>query len=189
MTFARAVAGILGFGLALGLAARPVVAAEGAQARGQGAPPIPESAPGLATRPGGGTLVDTPAIDAAQAKEADAAGAVALEASRRHYDLAAMLCGAAGVVSLWTGIYYWSRAHSYSDSANRTVVFDQSTYDNGKRAETMQWIFFGVGAAAVASGAGLFVYGHWFLAPKPTKVGLAPMAAPGVAGLAAVGSF
>ena len=53
----------------------------------------------------------------------------------------------------------------------------------------MQWIFYGVGAAAVATGAGLYVYSRWYSAPKPAKVSLTPMAAPGAAGLTAVGTF
>lgn len=103
--------------------------------------------------------------------------------------LAGMVCGAAGLVSLGAGVYYWTRATSLSDSANKATVYNQADYDQGKRAETMQWIFYGVGAAAVVTGATLYVYGRWFLPAKKASVSLAPIAGPGTAGLQAQGAF
>jgi hypothetical protein len=99
------------------------------------------------------------------------------------------VCGAAGLVSVGTGVYYWSRASSLSDSANNATVFNQADYDQGKRAETMQWIFYGIGAAAVATGAGLFVYDRWLPSAKKTGVSLVPLMGPGGPGLQAHGAF
>jgi hypothetical protein len=134
-------------------------------------------------------LGPAPEIDAARPAEVVANAPDTTETTRHHLRLAAVVCGGVGLVSVGTGVYYWTRARSLSDSANQTALYNPATYDDGKHAETMQWIFYGVGAAAVATGAGLYVYSRWFLAAKPAKVSLAPMAAPGVAGLAAVGTF
>jgi tetratricopeptide (TPR) repeat protein len=149
-----------------------------------------ESGRKFQTGPGGMPILEpTPELDAARAAEAAAHAPDPTEATRRHLRLAALACGAVGLVSVGTGIYYWTRARSLSDSANEAAVYNRATYDDGKQAETMQWIFYGVGAAAVATGAGLFLYSKRLLARRPATVSLAPMATPGAAGLAAVGVF
>ena len=134
-------------------------------------------------------LEPTPELDAARPAETVARTPDNTEATQDHLRLAAVVCGAVGIVSLGTGVYHWTRARSRSDSANLTLVYDQASYDDGKHAETMQWIFYGAGAALVATGAGLYAYSRWFLPPKQSSVSLAPMAGPGAAGVAAVGSF
>ena len=111
------------------------------------------------------------------------------ETTARHLRLAGMICGAAGLVSVGAGVYYWTRATSLSDSANKAIVFNSGDYDQGKRAEKMQWIFYGVGAAAIATGAILYVYARWLPAGKKASVSLVPVVVPGAAGLAAHGAF
>jgi len=69
------------------------------------------------------------------------------------------------------GLYYWTRARSLSDSADKATIYNQADYDDGKQAERMQWIFYGVGAAALATGAGLLMYGKWLMPmPEPRVV-------------------
>jgi hypothetical protein len=133
-------------------------------------------------------LDDLPELDAQRAT-ATPPNSSANPSTMRYLRLAGVVCASAGLVSLGAGVYYWTRATSLSDSANRATVYNQADYDDGKHAETMQWIFYGVGAAAVATGAGLYANGKWFLAPKKASVSLAPMVMPGRAGLAAVGTF
>jgi hypothetical protein len=153
------------------------------------------SAAGRTYRTGPGGLPVLEPLPELDTKKAEAAATVAVnapdttETTRFRLGVAAVVCGGVGLASMGTGLYYWSQARSYSDSANRTVIYRQSAYDDGKHAETMQWIFYGVGAAAIATGAGLYIYSRWFLAPKPATVSLAPTVAPGLAGLAAVGTF
>jgi hypothetical protein len=161
-----------------------------------GSLPTPASGRRLKTAPASFPVLDpTPELDAAKPTESvtgdsvTAAPAINDGSSRRRYRLAAVLSGAVGLASVGTGVYYWTRARSLSDSANQSAIYDQATYDDGKHAETMQWIFFGVGTAAVATAAGLFVYSQWFLVPKQATLSLAPMLAPSTAGLAAVGIF
>jgi hypothetical protein len=106
-----------------------------------------------------------------------------------HLRMAAMACGGVGLLSFGTGIYYWTRAGSLSDSANRATTYNKSDYDQGKHAETMQWIFYGVGAAAIMGGAGLFVYSRWLQTAKKANVSVAPMVGLGAAGMEAHGAF
>ena len=106
----------------------------------------------------------------------------------RRLRVAAMACGGLGLLSSGLGIYYWTRARSLSDSANNATVFDQGDYDDGKRAEKMQWIFYGVGGAALATGVGLWVY-SMLLPPEKSGVSVAPMVGPATAGLMAGGVF
>lgn len=107
----------------------------------------------------------------------------------RHLRLAGVVCASAGLISLGAGVYYWTRATSLSDSANKATAYNQADYDQGQRAETMQWIFYSVGAAAVVTGATLYVYGKWSPAAKKASVSLAPMVGPGATGLLAHGAF
>jgi hypothetical protein len=169
--------------------AGPAPAAAGATAA-SGVPPTNGSGrrlgAGLGEMP---VLAPMPELDAARAAAAAANAPDAMAPTRRHLRLAAMICGAVGLASVGTGVYFWTRARSLSDSANRTTVFDQGTYDDGKRAETMQWIFYSAGAAVVATGVGLFVYSTLLSAPKKTSVSVAPMVGPGATGLAAGGTF
>jgi tetratricopeptide (TPR) repeat protein len=107
----------------------------------------------------------------------------------RHLRLAAIACGGVGLISVGTGFYYWTRASSLSDSANKAATYNHADYDEGKRAESMQWLFYGVGAVAVMTGAGLFVYSRWLPAAEQANVSLGPMVGPGAAGLEAHGTF
>ena len=92
-------------------------------------------------------------------------------------------------MSLGAVFCYWMRANSLSESANKAPAYDQADYDQDKRAETMPWIFYGVGAVAVVNGAALYVNGMWSPSAKKTSVGLAPVVAPGAVGLLARGAF
>ena len=107
----------------------------------------------------------------------------------RHLRLAGVVCASAGLVSVGVGVYYWTRATSFSKSVNNATAYNQADYDQGKRAETMQWIFYSVGAVAVVTGATLYVYGRWSSSAKRTSVSLAPVMGPGAAGLLAHGAF
>ncbi len=107
----------------------------------------------------------------------------------RHLRLAGVVCAAAGVVSVGAGVYYWTSASSLADRANKATVYNQNDYDQGKRAETMQWIFYSVGAVTVVTGAALYFYGRWSPSAKRASVALAPTVGPGGAGVMAQGAF
>jgi hypothetical protein len=59
----------------------------------------------------------------------------------------------------------------------------------GKHAQTMQWVFYGSGAAAIATGTVLYALG-WPQADRGrTSAGIAPLFGPGLAGISAQGAF
>jgi tetratricopeptide (TPR) repeat protein len=102
---------------------------------------------------------------------------------------AGIVCGAAGLASIGTAVYFYTRAASLSDRVSSSDAPTSSDYQAGKDAETMQWVFYGVGAAALATGAVLYWLGSSSSAFAPTATVVAPMVGPGIAGLSAQGTF
>ena len=69
------------------------------------------------------------------------------------------------------------------------ITPDPSDDSAGKNAETMQWVFYGIGGAAIGTGALLYALG-WPRADKnPPRAGIVPMLGPGLAGISARGAF
>jgi tetratricopeptide (TPR) repeat protein len=155
------------------------------------AAPIAENSGRKSQQASGGfpVLEPVPELDAKRAPALTPQPADNTESTAHRLHLAGLVCGATGLVSLGAGFYYWTRATSLSDSANTAAIYHQADYDHGQRAETMQWIFYSVGAAAIATGTALYVYDRWRPAATKSTVGLAPMVGPGAAGLEAHGAF
>jgi hypothetical protein len=109
--------------------------------------------------------------------------------SGRGLRVAGIVCGAAGVASIGTAVYFYTRATSLSDRISGSDAPTSSDYQAGKDAETMQWVFYGVGAAALATGAILYWLGSSSSASAPTATVVAPIVGPGIAGLSAQGTF
>ncbi len=104
----------------------------------------------------------------------------------RGMRIAGIACGIVGVGAIATGIYFYTRARSYSDKVSNQEVVNPSDDSAGKNAETMQWVFYGVGGAAVATGVVLYVLGA---RAGTERVAVAPWVGGGVAGLSAQGAF
>jgi tetratricopeptide (TPR) repeat protein len=172
-------------------AASPVVAPAPTPAAPEPAVlPASDSGPKFQSAPAGLPVLEPlPELDAPKAQTVAAKAATDTTAPVRHLRVAAMVCGAVGLITGGVGFYYWTRASALSDSANKATVYNKADYDDGKRAEKMQWIFYGVGGAAVATGVGLLVYSSLLPAPKRTNLSLAPMVGLGAAGFAARGTF
>ena len=98
-------------------------------------------------------------------------------------------CGAAGLVSVGTAIYYYTRARSLSDRVTNSQTPTASDDQAGKDAQTMQWVFYGVGAAALVAGTVLYWLGSPSTNTGQTLAGVAPMVGPGLAGISAQGAF
>jgi hypothetical protein len=98
----------------------------------------------------------------------------------RNLRVAGIVTSAAGVASIVTAIYFYTRARHYSDivsnDRNHTAADEQS----GPNAETAQWVFYSVGAAALTTGAVLY----WLGWPS-----VRPVVGPGIAGISAGGTF
>jgi hypothetical protein len=93
------------------------------------------------------------------------------------------------VASLGTAIYFYTRAKSYSDKVAGESPRISSDEQAGKNAETMQWVFYTVGAAAIATSTLLYVLGWPSADAGHAAAGFAPLLGPGVAGISAQGAF
>ncbi|HJX66365.1 MAG TPA: tetratricopeptide repeat protein [Polyangia bacterium] len=98
-------------------------------------------------------------------------------------------CGVAGLASVGTAIYYYTRARSLSDRVTNSQTPTASDDQAGKDAQTMQWVFYGVGAAALVAGTVLYWLGSPSTNTGQTLAGVAPMVGPGLAGISAQGAF
>ena len=101
--------------------------------------------------------------------------------------IAGIACGAVGLASIGTAIYFYTRATSLSDTITTSGSPSAGDYQSGKTAQTMQWVFYSVGAAALATGSVLYYLGWRAAEPRPTA--LIPMVGPSFAGLSAKGAF
>ncbi len=101
--------------------------------------------------------------------------------------IAGIACGAVGLASVGTAIYFYTRATSLSDTITKSNSPSASDYQSGKTAQTMQWAFYSVGAAALATGSVLYYLGWRAVDSGPTAV--APIVGTGFAGLSAQGAF
>lgn len=110
------------------------------------------------------------------------------EPTMRPLRIAGLVCASAGLASIGAGIYYYTQARSFSDKISSETTWNPSDNQAGKNAQTMQWVFYGIGAAATATGALLFILGSRDSATS-TTVALSPILAPNSAGLSAKGSF
>jgi tetratricopeptide (TPR) repeat protein len=153
--------------------------------------PVPASAPAPvpipAPAPAPESAPPAPAVSVVQ--PAQPAPAPEPPSSGHGLRVAGIVCGAAGLASIGTAIYFYTRAVSLSDkiTAADASTSSSSDYQAGNDAETMQWVFYGVGAAALATGAVLYLLGSSSSASTVTTV--APMVGPGIAGLSAQGTF
>jgi hypothetical protein len=103
--------------------------------------------------------------------------------------VAGIVCGALGVASVGTAIYYYTQAKSYSDKVSGQTIPNPSDESAGKHAQTMQWVLYSVGGAAIATGTVLYVLGWKAADGGQATASVAPMFGPGLAGISAQGAF
>jgi tetratricopeptide (TPR) repeat protein len=109
--------------------------------------------------------------------------------SGRGLRMAAYACAGVGVLSAGAGIYYYTRARSMSDRVSTASTWHPDDAEAGRNAETMQWVFYGIGAGAVAAGVLLYYLGSRTPAPGAAALAVAPLLGQDVAGAVARGSF
>ena len=157
------------------------------------APPAPVAAPvstsAEATTPAMSPAANPPAgTPTAPVAQADLSSPAATPVSSGSgLRIAGIACGALGLAAIGTGIYFYTRASSLSDKLSSSNSPSASDFKSGKNAETMQWVFYGVGAAALATGSVVYYLGWRAAASGATAV--APLVGPGFAGLSAQGAF
>jgi tetratricopeptide (TPR) repeat protein len=158
----------------------------------QSPPPAPQPAPS-ALQPAPNTLFTQPTTIPAQASQQyqlrdRAAEEAPTRTNGSGLRIAGIACGAVGLASIGAAIYFYTRASSLSDKVSTDNPASASDYQAGKDAETMQWVFYSVGAGAIATGAVLYLLGH-YQSTAPAQMSLAPIFGPGAAGLSARGAF
>lgn len=143
-------------------------------------PPPPAPAPATASAPAPVTI----------APPSPASEQVTAAPASKSYGLviAGVCAGVAGLASIGVGLYYYDRAKYYSNKASQPGA-SPSVDDDGRHAENMQWIFFGLGGATLATGALLAILGWPSSEPSTPSASVSPMLGPGLAGIAASGSF
>jgi len=110
-----------------------------------------------------------------------------VQSTGRRMRIAGIALGGAGAAAVATAIIFYARANSLSDQVSTSDTPSASDYQSGKTAETMQWVFYGVGAASLAAGSILYYVG--WKASAERSVSIAPVFGHGVAGLSARRAF
>ena len=90
--------------------------------------------------------------------------------------MAAWTTGGVGVAALMAGIYFSVRTHSLNNKVTSEMTFDPSDDSAGHQAETLQFVMYGVGAAAVATAGVLYYYGSRH--HEPPSLALVPAVGP-----------
>jgi hypothetical protein len=82
----------------------------------------------------------------------------------RSFRIAGVTTGAAGVALLATGLAFGLAAKAAGE--DNSDFWDPDRDRAGKRYETLQWVGYGLGAAALGTGVFLYVYGRTFADQK-----------------------
>ncbi|HEY4184221.1 MAG TPA: hypothetical protein VGP07_04095 [Polyangia bacterium] len=83
-------------------------------------------------------------------------------ADGHRWRVAGIATGAAGAAFVLGGLYMGLRARSLSNDVTTDAnngVFSRGKYDDGQRAETLQWVGYGVGIAALLGGGAMYWWG------------------------------
>ena len=98
-----------------------------------------------------------------------------------------IIVGAVGVATLATAVGLNLKANSLADEANRTQ--DPGTKSSQKSYKTGAIVCYGIGGAALLTGATLYLVGRWKGTPTTQGLALLPVWKPGQAGLVLEGEF
>jgi hypothetical protein len=108
----------------------------------------------------------------------------------RPLRITGMVCGAAGLASIATGVIFYARARSLSASVASAQAFSPSDDAAGNQAETLQWVFYSAGGVAVGVGMVLYFLGRPSAsADSHVALQVSPMLLRGGAGVSAGGTF
>jgi tetratricopeptide (TPR) repeat protein len=97
----------------------------------------------------------------------------------RTLKIAGITTAAVGAASVVVGVVFSARVGSRSDDVTGAPVFDPDAESSAKTAATLQWVFYGVGAAAIGTGALLYYLGHQKARATESRVALVPLIGPG----------
>ena len=103
----------------------------------------------------------------------------------RQLRIAAIATASVGVALVAAGVYFGARTHALSDEVTADAkkgLFSQSKYDEGQRDQLLQWVGYGIGAAALVSGGLLYFLGSRRADGEAATVTAMPTLGPGGAG-------
>jgi tetratricopeptide (TPR) repeat protein len=148
-------------------AVQPAAAAPAPAARVEAPAPAPALvAPDVSTKPA------PPTSDGSQGKGLRVAGTV---------------CAAVGLAAVGTGFGLALKTQNMSSDAQKSGGGTKAQEDQRKSLETWGWVSYGVGAAAIATGAVLYIVG--WPSDKSPNVALLPALAPDGASMVLKGRF
>ena len=101
--------------------------------------------------------------------------------------IAGLVSGGIGTAAIVTGAVFGLKARSRSDEVSGSKRFDPDADSSGRTAQTLQWVLYGTGAAALLSGAAL-LYRGWDV-QRRNPLALVPALLPGGIGATARGVF
>jgi hypothetical protein len=106
--------------------------------------------------------------------------------------MAGIVTGAAGVVALGVGVLCNRKVNSLTDELN--TLRQNGGWNQGKESsrnsyETLGWIGYGVGAAALATGTTLYIVGASRKTETTSTVALVPVIFPGIASVSLQGRY
>jgi tetratricopeptide (TPR) repeat protein len=107
----------------------------------------------------------------------------------RGLRIAGITVGAVGVAGVVGGIFLGLHANSlYEEATKPGQTYDKSKDDSSKTFRTLEWVSFGVGAAAIVTGGVLYYLGA-SAKPAHPPLAIVPLAGPGTGGAALLGRF
>lgn len=121
------------------------------------------TSPGLAPASASAAPAPAPGAPVPAVPAAEVALAAPAPASAHSYRLAGVVVGGVGVLAVAGGVVMGLRARSLSNQVTSDAfmngTFSQSQYDSGRLAERLEWVGYGLGAAAVVTGGFLYYWG------------------------------
>jgi hypothetical protein len=103
--------------------------------------------------------------------------------------VAGIVCGSVGLASVVAGAVFGWEAKVLSDRVTGAKKFNSTDEAAGKRAEILQWVFYGVGAGGIVAGGVLYYMGLTATSASGAKVSVTPIVGPNTTGVAATGAF
>lgn len=143
----------------------------------QPTPAGPAAVPSEGTTASATPAVQPPATPEMQPRDVIVAPPVSAPASSvatspgRGLRLAGVILGAVGVAAIGTGVGFALKTQSISSNEDKNGP-TQAQEDDRRRYETLGWISYGLGAAALATGVVLYVVG--WPSEEPGAVAIAP---------------
>ena len=96
---------------------------------------------------------------------------------------AGLSVGAVGIAAVLVGAFYSYRAHSLESQVAGAMTFSPSDDSSGASAHTMQFVMYGIGAAAVVTSGVLYLLGSQSGEQQATSsTSLVPLVGPGGGG-------